>query len=119
MLKIDGQYRGPNALHLENHPKLGSHRTLIRGALSLAEYLVEHSGVETLELGRCVNIRVVNASWSLRCEENRKRGVLELVITDGRAVQWLVVRLSRRDLISEVKTEIESTFCRPSLCLAQ
>ena len=110
MLRIDGQYRGPNAYHLENHPKLGLHRTLIKGALPLAEYLVGHSQVETLELGRCVNIQAMNASWKLRCQEGRKRDLLELVVTDGKAVQWLVVRPITRDSIPAIKTEIESIF---------
>lgn len=112
MLRIDGQYRGSNALHLENHPKLGIHRTLIKGALPLAEYLVGHSQVEILELGRCVNIRVVNPSWHLRCQEDRKRGQLELVVTDGKAVQWLMVRVSDRNLIFAIKAEIEFRFSR-------
>ena len=110
MLRIDGQYRGPNALHLENHPKLGIHRTLIKGALPLAEYLIEHSQVEILELGRCVNIRVANAAWNLRCEENRKNGSLELVVTDGKAVQWLVVRLEDREGLEIIANEIKSSF---------
>ncbi|MEK7621746.1 MAG: hypothetical protein AAB415_01065 [Patescibacteria group bacterium] len=114
MLKIDGQYRGPNALHLDNHPKLGIHRTLIKGALSLAEYLVAHSQVEILELGRCINIRAVNASWNLRCEENKKKGALELVITDGKAVQWLVVRTTNEDSVVIIRNEIESLFGIPS-----
>lgn len=119
MLKKDGQYRGPNALHLENHPKLGVHRTLIKGALPLAEYLVGHSEVEILELGRCVNIRVTDTGWHLRCQENRKRGQLELVVTDGKAVQWLVVRLVNKDSVLAVKTEIESRFLSRSLdCLS-
>ena len=110
MLKIDGQYRGPNALHLENHPKLGIHRTLIKGALPLVEYLIGHSQVEILELGRCINIRAANATWNLRCEENRKKGFLELVVTDGKAVQWLVVRTTDGGSIAVIRTEIESLF---------
>ena len=111
MLQIDEQYRGRNAIHLKWHHKLGLHRTLIRGALPLAQYLVDHPQVDVLALGRCLNVQASGTGWGLlRVEVYQETGLLELVVTDGKAIQWLTIRLCGGVSAFDLQIEINARF---------
>ena len=53
-LRLDDNYRGPRALHVRDHRKLGKHRTLIRPALSTVNWLIDHDQVTKVDFGKMV-----------------------------------------------------------------
>ena len=109
-LIVDRLYRGRNNFHLAYHPKLVKHRTLIKGALPLAQYLVTSAYVESVALGRTVNIQVANGGWALKFEESKKLNRLKIVVTDGKALQWITVKLTKYGVVSKMQNEINTRF---------
>ncbi len=54
-LKLDTRlcfYRGPHAVHLKRHPKLGRHCTVANDVLSIVNYLVDRDDIKSIELGK-------------------------------------------------------------------
>lgn len=92
MLKPDKRYRGENAVHVHGHPKLGRHKTIIKGALPLVNRLLADPRVARVNLGQ------MHSLWPPRDEEwyrveafSDKKSGFRVVIMDGRAVQSFTV----------------------------
>lgn len=54
-LKLDTRprfHRGPHAVHLKRHPKLGKHCTVANDVLPIASYLVDRDDIKKVSLGK-------------------------------------------------------------------
>ncbi len=98
MLKQDKRYRGENAVHVHWHPKLGRHKTVIKGAVELVNGLLADPRVIR------VNLDQMRSLWPPRNEEwfrvevlTSKKPGFKMVVMDGRAVQFLTVETETKD----------------------
>lgn len=111
MLQADGHYRGKQAVHVNKHPKLGRHRTIIKGALPLVNRLMADQRVKRVNLGKVSALWPPREEQWFRCELTGQDGKLKLLMMDGRALQWLTVELMDKAAVERVTEEIRHFFC--------
>ena len=89
-LQNDGNYRGRHACHVEPHPKLGSHRTLIHAAFDLVCALIDRDDVRKVDLGRLAHAG--SGEFKHRCECTIRGQRVYLLLVTTAAAQAAVVK---------------------------
>jgi hypothetical protein len=90
-LRIDGQYRGPHAVHVRSHRKLGRHKTVISDAYPVVSALISDPLVSCVDFGK-----VMGGNFTPRLEISAK-GSVAVVYFVGRAVAQQVTIVARNE----------------------
>ncbi len=88
-LKFDTRprfHRGPHAVHLKRHPKLGKHCTVAKDVFSIASYLVDRDDVKRVALGK-----VAGGNFTRRVEHVVRANRIKFLFVGETSAQSIVV----------------------------
>jgi hypothetical protein len=105
-LRQDDNYRGPRALHVRSHRKLGKHRTLIRAALSLANWLVDHDQVKKVVFGKVVST-TLGQKFTPRVECKLTGSKMRLMLVAKDSAQVFEITTRSENVAVQVAGEIQ------------
>jgi O-acetylhomoserine/O-acetylserine sulfhydrylase-like pyridoxal-dependent enzyme len=108
-LRVDENYRGPRAFHVRSHRKLGKHRTIIKPALSVVNWLIEHPNIAKVDFGKMIGGQN-HAKFSHRINITEKGKVLKVMLVAKDAAQAFTVTVRSLDTLDEVVAEIRKRW---------
>lgn len=88
-LKLDMRprfHRGPHAVHLKRHPKLGKHCTVANDVLPIASYLVDREDVKRVALGK-----VAGGNFTRRVEHVMRANCINFLFVGESSAQSITV----------------------------
>jgi hypothetical protein len=104
-LRVDDNYRGPRAFHVRSHRKLGKHRTIIKPALSIVNWLIEHSNIAKVDFGKMVGGQS-HAKFTHRISVTEKGNNLKVMLVAKDAAQAFTITLRSLDILDEIVAEL-------------
>jgi len=103
-LQLDDAYRGPHAVHVHPHKKLGKHRTVIEEALSLISDLIDDETVAHIELGKMTTASGKGYEPRVECVTKGKK--LQLLLVCKTAAQGISVTVKEPEFAEEAEKHI-------------
>lgn len=100
-LRVDENYRGPRAFHVRSHRKLGKHRTVMKPALSVMSWLVDHPEVAKVDFGKMVGGHG-GSTFTHRIAITERRNSLKVVLVAKDSAQSFDITLRSSDVIGEI-----------------
>jgi hypothetical protein len=103
-LRLDGNYRGPRALHVRDHRKLGKHRTLITPSLGIVNWLIAQEEVTTVSFGKIVG--AFDAKFTPRVEIKPQKGGMKVLLVAKNCAQTFDITVRTPTAIDTLTKEI-------------
>lgn len=103
-LRKDENYRGPHAVHVKSHKKLGKHRTVTEDAFEIVSWLVDQPSVTSVTLGKVVSATSQKFTRRAECKT-----------TDTRIKALLVATTSAQALTIATRTKDDTDLIADSL----
>ena len=107
-LEVDGEYRGAHALHVHPHRKLDTHRTVIKAALPLINWLIDDDDVVKIAFGKLVHAAGIKYTPRVQCNVAGKK--VEALLVDKTAGQSIVVTGRDAEAAQKIAERIEERW---------
>ena len=108
-LRVDENYRGPRAFHVRSHRKLGRHRTVIKPALSIMNWLISHPAVKQVDFGKMVSGHS-GRKYTHRIKITEHGKNLEVMLVAKNCAQAFTITLRSLDSLEEIKEGISERW---------
>ena len=106
-LKKAGGYRGENAIHVRDHGKILKHRTIIKEAVPLVNWLIDKPEVTMIALGKMATAATRPEPRAV-CHVPGKR--IHLLLVGRRAMQTMRVTTRSKEIAETVAAQIEERW---------
>ncbi len=116
-LRKDENYRGPHALHVKSHRKLGKHRTVTEDAFELASWLVDDERVTLIGFGRVVS--ATSRKFKRRVECNVKDRTVHVMLVARNSAQSMKVKTRSVEDANAIAAEIKRQWMKGRISLVE
>ena len=107
-LQLDDAYRGPHAVHVHPHKKLGKHRTVIEEALPLINDLIDDDNIKRVDFGKMATAPGI--AYEPRFEYTTTKRYLHLLLVSKTAAQGFTISVKDPTLAEEVLEHIKTRW---------
>ena len=112
-LQLDDAYRGPHAVHVHPHQKLGKHRSVIEAALPLINWLIDDAEVNSISFGKLVHASGTEFTPRVECTVTGLE--IKVLLVEKSAAQSIRVFAKKVKYVEQIATRIKTKWSRDIL----